>query len=644
MAATTPSRYKHGGQPVVGGTIKYWNKNRFNFDPTDDSPYPDSAPADYTATTVVNGSWPAGDLPFGDYYVSREKAGLPRSWTSDLLRPSGLCAPDGTVSAPGWAFCKELDLGRYRVSKDVMADVAEGYELVRYDGSIIAAGVKSNAGIMVHAREPVVGPPGQYVPYPPFIVRGRDDGAGYYDLRVNYPDFNTLQWGLVRLYTYRQNPPAQSGQATSPGLQVLAGNILLDTGFIDSGVGAATGMGYVCIPSKNGAWLNQPGPPLNSANRAAVGWDRLNKQWMVADDGGWLGVRLSASGVPPMALDDLTDVATGGQADGDTIVRAGGIYVPVNFKLTKLKDVDTTPPTNDQVPAWDTTVTPNRFVFKPRSGGGSSTFAGLTDVDWPSFVNADFAQYDSGTGKIVGTSLGSIGGSLNLMGTLAARPAFGTAGRLYFQTDAPYVWLDTGSAWVIASVKGMPGILPPNAASWTTINFGTSTLSDAYGYLKLIPQMGTDEQRIAVRTAPSTPYTVTALFEFVGEHVNVYNAGFCIRDTTTVSGNNHLVVWHVGYGNAVNISLQNWTGEHNFSSTVATHPIGDFVGRHLWMQFSDNGTNFFFRWSPNGLDWFTWGSAGRTAWLTTPNQIGFSINNWAGSGQGQVNVLSWTGA
>jgi len=36
-----------------------------------------------------------------------------------------------------------------------------------------------------------------------------------------------------------------------------------------------------------------------------------------------------------------------------------------------------------------------------------------------------------------------------LSGTLAQRPAFGTAGRKYTTTDSPrQVWLDTGTAWV----------------------------------------------------------------------------------------------------------------------------------------------------------------------------------------------------
>lgn len=37
--------------------------------------------------------------------------------------------------------------------------------------------------------------------------------------------------------------------------------------------------------------------------------------------------------------------------------------------------------------------------------------------------------------------------AINLRGTLAARPAFGVAGRLYFCTDSQAIWYDTGSAW-----------------------------------------------------------------------------------------------------------------------------------------------------------------------------------------------------
>jgi len=39
-----------------------------------------------------------------------------------------------------------------------------------------------------------------------------------------------------------------------------------------------------------------------------------------------------------------------------------------------------------------------------------------------------------------------------IRGTLAARPAFGTAGRMYLATDVPYQYYDTGAAWVAIPV------------------------------------------------------------------------------------------------------------------------------------------------------------------------------------------------
>lgn len=62
----------------------------------------------------------------------------------------------------------------------------------------------------------------------------------------------------------------------------------------------------------------------------------------------------------------------------------------------------------------------------------------------------------------------------NLRGTLAARPAFGTAGRRYLATDAPYEYFDTGAAWVAV----------PTVNRWFTlydIDFTTLPLSTAAG-------------------------------------------------------------------------------------------------------------------------------------------------------------------
>ena len=59
--------------------------------------------------------------------------------------------------------------------------------------------------------------------------------------------------------------------------------------------------------------------------------------------------------------------------------------------------------------------------------------------------------------------------------TLANRPAFGTAGRLWITTDGtPTAWLDTGSAWV--SLGGSTG-----SAAWTEteVDFGSTPTWEA---------------------------------------------------------------------------------------------------------------------------------------------------------------------
>ena len=56
-------------------------------------------------------------------------------------------------------------------------------------------------------------------------------------------------------------------------------------------------------------------------------------------------------------------------------------------------------------------------------------------------------------------------------------------------------------------------------------------------------------------------------------------------------------------------------------------------GMPNWLRIRDDGTNRYFDYSYNGVDWTPFSSSGRTDFLgTAPNQIGIKARN-NGSGQ-----------
>ncbi|WP_413612353.1 tail fiber domain-containing protein [Bdellovibrio sp. HCB-110] len=109
--------------------------------------------------------------------------------------------------------------------------------------------------------------------------------------------------------------------------------------------------------------------------------------------------------------------------------------------------------------------------------GRVTSGANLTAADIP---NLDWSKITSGTPTTLGgygitDGIQNLGGTPSVQtGTLAARPAFGTAGRLYVASDNNTLYRDTGSAWV-AIGDGATGGVTSVAASAPLSSSGGAT-------------------------------------------------------------------------------------------------------------------------------------------------------------------------
>lgn len=221
-----------------------------------------------------------------------------------------------------------------------------------------------------------------------------------------------------------------------------------------------------------------------------------------------------------------------------------------------------------------------------------------------------------------------------------SRQASAKAGRLYFPTDGYSVQRDNGSSWD-AWGPSFPLVKPPSAASWTWVNQGSATLTDDRDALVLAgPAQTGNNVRAVVVSAPSAPYTVTALIALTMPRVNSNGAGLIFRESSsgkfavcslTADGGASIlpVVLSGKYTNATTYSA-NYT-------TLATYMMGPY----LWLRIADNNTNRVCSWSADGRNWIAFHTVGRTDFLTA-DQVGIYIEAANATYCPIFNLLSWS--
>lgn len=251
---------------------------------------------------------------------------------------------------------------------------------------------------------------------------------------------------------------------------------------------------------------------------------------------------------------------------------------------------------------------------------------------------------DSGTGELsVRTSAGTTvslevavdPSTFNLSGAYSTLPAAATAGRIFIPTDAFYTILhDTGAVWE-HFILGNLLTLPING-DYSWINQGTATVTVNKGaiYLLALPAAGSN-QKLRVKTAPSTPYTITGAFYANVGSANSLNSGLSFREMSSskiivfVNGGDTLTV--ARYTNATTLSLVS----QFFPIQINTHSL-------VWLRIVDNGTTLFYSWSGDGQNFILIFSEARGSFFTTgPDQVGFNAESNNATFVSAINLVHW---
>ena len=179
------------------------------------------------------------------------------------------------------------------------------------------------------------------------------------------------------------------------------------------------------------------------------------------------------------------------------------------------------------------------------------------------------------------------------------------------------------------------------ASDFTWLNEGSATCVDADdgGLNMTFPSEAFHNVRGKYITAPSTPWTITAHFQFGPGFENWSgggvgsNMGIMCKETATdkmymqiISGS-QLAFWKMDDTTTFNTWLGNLLDNNNFN---------------VWMQFEDDGTDVYGRVSYNGYDFMEQWTEGRTTFLSGGiGQIGFAAQSGSGRAGQLFHIKSW---
>ena len=176
-------------------------------------------------------------------------------------------------------------------------------------------------------------------------------------------------------------------------------------------------------------------------------------------------------------------------------------------------------------------------------------------------------------------------------------------------------------------------LTPVVAANFAWLNQGGATVADASGVSYL--QVGAQSQdiRARARTAPATPYTVTALVAPEFENIGNQDVGIGFHEIG--SGKSQAIRLTADFLVAVtNSTALNAIGSNQFVTGRFFSP--------WWLRIRDDGTNLIFSYSADGINFRQLVSNLRTAQFTTaPDRIMYYVNDRSTTQPCAISVLSW---
>ncbi len=170
------------------------------------------------------------------------------------------------------------------------------------------------------------------------------------------------------------------------------------------------------------------------------------------------------------------------------------------------------------------------------------------------------------------------------------------------------------------SANGILFTDPTVAGLTNNLNHSTGTYDRTSNQQLKIHEVGTSSYQVRgwYKTAPATPYTITAYIESYSYSANVILGCLFFRESAT----SELVTF--GYNLNATTPILTTT---NFNSATSLNANANLTNSFLqpkWWRIADNGTNRIVSVSMDGVNWIAIFTVGRTSFLTA-DQVGFGV-------------------
>jgi hypothetical protein len=236
-------------------------------------------------------------------------------------------------------------------------------------------------------------------------------------------------------------------------------------------------------------------------------------------------------------------------------------------------------------------------------------------------------------------AMNQIRADCNGYGTRANLPATTNqvAGNMYRCSNSPYEFYFNGSVWIprINGIVVTEPISGTPAFSWA--NQGGASVSNTNGgEILTVPGSSSTNLRIRYIAAPATPYSIVACFTFGMNSTNYQNAGLCFYNTSS----GKLVTFGPITGATTGVAVQEFSAPTAFAAT----PLGGILlspSGPIYLKVRDDGTNFTFSYSTDGVNFVQAYQVSRTGYLT-PQSVGYFGDMENTTFSTYVWLLNWT--
>lgn len=266
---------------------------------------------------------------------------------------------------------------------------------------------------------------------------------------------------------------------------------------------------------------------------------------------------------------------------------------------------------------------------------GPIGLTGATGAAGPPFPAFIYLDGNDGEDGLTIPSFGGGSGGGTLSGLEANLPASGEDGELYFPTDGVYIHRYNGSEW--EQWGPIFPLVEPIDGDFAWVNQETANVDTTNGGIYLSDVAGAsvvNDLRIRIKTAPSTPYTITAAFLTNPLTLNFFAFGLLFRESAT----GELALFQIGPNSGWRIWTRKFNSPTSFNSEYTSQPID--LQKIMFLRIADDGINRICSFSVDGQHWIQFHSIGRTDFLTA-DQVGFYIDVANTSFGFSTNLISW---